>query len=286
MLRPAISIIGAGNVAQALAPELARVGYRIEEIVAREAPDSFRRAQRLARQVRARAAKLDQARLNSVIVLVCVSDDAIFPTARVLARVGRWTGKVVLHCSGARSSDELEALRKAGAAVGSLHPMMTFVAGMQPSMAGIPFAVEGDSAAMRVAHRIARDLGGTVFNISKKAKPLYHAVGSFCSPMIVFTLVTAERVARAAGIPESKIAAVMHPILQRTINNYLQHGPAAAFSGPIQRADLETIRLHLRSLKRVPGAKEVYLALARSGLQSLPVGNKRAVKKAFKRKAK
>ncbi len=195
---------------------------------------------------------------------------------------------MVLHCSGARSSDELAPLRKAGAAVGSLHPMQTFVAGVQPAMRGVPFALEGDPAAVRVARRIARDLGGSVFTISKNAKPLYHAVGSFCSPMIVFTLATAERVARAARIPEQKIAAVMHPILQRTINNYLQHGPAAAFSGPIQRADIETIRLHLRSLARVAGAREVYLALARSGLMSLPVRDRRAVEEllAERKKAK
>jgi predicted short-subunit dehydrogenase-like oxidoreductase (DUF2520 family) len=279
MQRANISIVGAGNVAQALAPELVRAGYRLEEIIARAAPDSVRRAQSLARKVHARVAKLDQSLLESRIVLVCVSDDAILPSARLLARLGGWSGKVVLHCSGARSSEELAPLRKAGAAVGSLHPMMTFVAGVQPSMAGVPFAVEGDPAAVRVARRMALDLGGTVFSIAKEAKPLYHAVGSFCSPMIVFTLVTAERVARAAGIPESKIGAVMHPILQRTINNYLRSGPAAAFSGPIQRADLETIRLHLDALKAVPGAREVYLALARSALPSLPVRDRSAVEK-------
>jgi predicted short-subunit dehydrogenase-like oxidoreductase (DUF2520 family) len=275
---PAITIVGSGNLAQALAPELLRAGYRLDEIVlARSSPNSLRRAHRLARSVRANAVKVDDARFDSQILLVCVSDDAILPTARALAGVGRWKGKVALHCSGARSSDELAPLRKAGAAIGSVHPMMTFVAGVQPSMKDIPFAVEGDAAAVRVARRLARDLGGSVFSIAKQAKPLYHAVGSFCSPMIVFTLVTAERVARAAGIPESQIRAVMHPILRRTINNYLAHGPAAAFSGPIQRGDLETVALHLEALKRVPAAREVYLALARSGLLDLPVRDRRAV---------
>ncbi len=280
---PAITIVGSGNLAQVLAPELLRAGYRIDEIVlARSSPSSLRRAHRLARSVRANAVKVDDARFDSQILLACVSDDAILPTARALAGRGGWKGKVALHCSGARSSDELAPLRKAGAAVGSLHPMMTFVAGVQPSMKDIPFAVQGDAAAVRVARRLARDLGGSVFSIAKPAKPLYHAVGSFCSPMIVFTLVTAERVARAAGIPESQIRAVMHPILRRTINNYLAHGPAAAFSGPIQRGDLETIRLHLRSLNRVPGALDVYRALAHSGLLSLPVAHRRAIEELFK----
>jgi predicted short-subunit dehydrogenase-like oxidoreductase (DUF2520 family) len=147
---------------------------------------------------------------------------------------------------------------------------MTFVPGATPRMDEVPFAVEGDSRAVAMARRIVRDLGAEIFPIKKAAKPLYHALGSFCSPLIVATLVTAERVGRSAGLTSGQTRRVMAPILRQTIKNYAERGAAAAFSGPIKRGDVNTVLRHLRELKRVPGAGEVYRALVKSALMYLP----------------
>jgi predicted short-subunit dehydrogenase-like oxidoreductase (DUF2520 family) len=175
-----------------------------------------------------------------------------------------------LHSSGALSSDVLSPLKRKGASTASLHPMMTFVPGATPRMEEVPFAVEGDSRAVAVARRIVRDLGAESFTIKKTAKPLYHALGSFSSPLIVAALVTAERVGRNAGLSASQTRRVMGPILRQTFKNYEERGAAAAFSGPIKRGDLNTVSRHLKELKRVPGASEVYRALVKSALMDLP----------------
>jgi predicted short-subunit dehydrogenase-like oxidoreductase (DUF2520 family) len=67
----------------------------------------------------------------------------------------------------------------------------------------------------------------------------------------------------------------MAPILRQTIKNYIERGAAAAFSGPIKRGDLSTVLRHLKELKRVPGASEVYRALVKSALMDLPSRNQR-----------
>jgi predicted short-subunit dehydrogenase-like oxidoreductase (DUF2520 family) len=175
-----------------------------------------------------------------------------------------------LHSSGALSSDVLSPLKRKGASTASLHPMMTFVPGATPRMEEVPFAVEGDSRAVAAARRIVRDLGAESFTIKKTAKPLYHALGSFSSPLIVAALVTAERVGRNAGLSASQTRRVMGPILRQTFKNYEERGAAAAFSGPIKRGDLNTVSRHLKELKRVPGASEVYRALVKSALMDLP----------------
>jgi len=277
--RPSITLVGPGNLGRVLGLALHAAGYHIEEIVSRDAPESRKRARALARQVGAHAATYPNARLASDIIWLCASDDAIAPTAAILAKRGNWKGKIALHSSGARSSRELDPLRQRGAAVGSLHPMQTFVRASRATLAGVSFAVEGDPAAVRVGRRIARDLGGSVFTIRPEAKVLYHAIGSFCSPMIIATLATAERIAHAASIPPAAAKRIMHPILRQTIANYLAKGPAAAFSGPINRADINTIRKHLEALRHVPGARQIYLALARSALLSLPIRDRQAVHK-------
>ncbi len=62
----------------------------------------------------------------------------------------------------------------------------------------------------------------------------------------------------------------MTPILRQTMKNYAERGAAAAFSGPIKRGDINTVLRHLKELKRVPGASEVYRALVKSALMDLP----------------
>jgi predicted short-subunit dehydrogenase-like oxidoreductase (DUF2520 family) len=278
-LRPTITLIGPGNLARVLGLSLDAAGYRIDEIVSRPAPESRKRARALARQVGARVATYADAKLAAEIIWLCVSDDAIAPTASALASSSNWEGKIALHSSGARSSRELEPLARRGAAIGSLHPMQTFVRASAATLAGVSFAVEGDATAVRMGRRIARDLGGSVFTIRPEAKVLYHAIGSFCSPMIMATLSTAERIAAFAGISRAATRRIMHPILQQSIANYLAKGPAAAFSGPINRGDVNTIRKHLQALREVPGAREIYLALARSALRTLPVRHRQAVRR-------
>jgi predicted short-subunit dehydrogenase-like oxidoreductase (DUF2520 family) len=277
--RPSITLVGPGNLGRVLGLGLHAAGYTIDEVVSRGAAESRKRGRALARQVGARATRYADARLASDIIWLCVSDDAIAPTASALARRADWKGKIALHSSGARSSRELEPLGRRGAAVGSLHPMQTFVRASPATLAGVSFAVEGNPAAVRIGRRIARDLGGSVFTIRPEAKVLYHAIGSFCSPMIIATLATAERIAGAAGIPPAAAKRIMHPILRQTIANYLAKGPAAAFSGPINRADVNTIRKHLEALREVPEARDIYQALARSALRSLPVRDREPVRR-------
>jgi predicted short-subunit dehydrogenase-like oxidoreductase (DUF2520 family) len=270
-----ITLIGAGNLAQALGPALKAAGYAIDFVAARETASSRRRAAMLARLLEARTQSLDDASPTSDILWICHTDDALAETAKLLARKTGWSGKIVLHSSGALSSDVLSPLKRKGASTASLHPMMTFVPGATPRMEEVPFAVEGDSQAVAVARKIVRDLGAESFPIKKAAKPLYHALGSFSSPLIVAALVTAERVGRGAGLSATQTRRVMAPILRQTMKNYAERGAAAAFSGPIKRGDLNTVLRHLKELKRVPGASEVYRALVRSALMDLPSRNRR-----------
>jgi len=277
--KPTITLIGAGNLAQALGPALKTAGYQIDFVAARETASSRRRAAMLAGTLEARTQSLNDAGPTSDILWICHTDDALAETAKLLARKPGWAGKIVLHSSGALTSDVLSPLKRKGASTASLHPMMTFVPGATPRMEEVPFAVEGDTRAAAVARRIVRDLGAESFAIKKSAKPLYHALGSFSSPLIVAALVTAERVGRGAGLSASQTRRVMAPILRQTFKNYAERGAAAAFSGPIKRGDVNTVLRHLKELKRVPGASEVYRALVKSALMDLPALNRKGLTK-------
>lgn len=277
-----IAIIGAGNLGSALAVSLSHAGYAIDAIVARSSGGSLRRARVLGKKVGAHGLAEPSPSLRAGLVWFCVPDSEIRNAAKALAEQFTWKGRIAFHSSGALTSDELSALRHRGAAVASVHPMMTFVAGSHPSLTGVPFAIEGDRVAVHVARRIVRDLGGDAFAIRKSDKAAYHAWGTFASPLFTALLATTERVATLAGIDRSAAKRRIIPILRQTLENYAARDAGSAFSGPIIRGDAETVMRHLRVLRKNPVAREVYVALAGAALELLPTRNQRALRAALR----
>lgn len=280
--KPSIAIVGPGRLGSALVPALIGAGYTIAEIISRNKAESWRKARSLAKIARARASNLADARLDADLVWFCVPDREIATAAKELLPRASWRRKLAFHSSGALASAELDVLRRGGAAVASVHPLMTFVAGSTPSLAGVPFALEGDAAAVGMARRMVRGLGAAPFLIQKRDKAAYHAWGAFTSPLIIALLATAEQVARAAGLSTRETQRRMLPIVRQTIENYAKLGPAKASSGPLVRGDTEIVRRHLEVLEKIPEAREVYLSLALATLRYLPVGNRKNLRTILK----
>lgn len=271
--KPTMAIVGSGNLARVLALALKAAGHRVTEIVARDPG----RTAALARRTRAHPLALqERPEINADVTWICVTDDAIAEVARILAKSRTdWRGKVLLHTSGAFSSKELAPVRRKGAAVGSAHPMNSFVKTSKPDLRGVPLAIEGDAQAMRAARASAKALSAEVFSISPGAKVLYHTMGAFSSPLLVSLLNVAERIGRQAGLREPR--KVMARILQQTVANFIAKGGEAAFSGPIKRGDVKTVSRHLKALGSVRGARTIYEVLATHAVRGLPGKDKVAM---------
>lgn len=297
--KPSIAIVGAGKLAGFLAVALRAAGFPISAIVGRDSSHSRRRARALARKVGARAVTEDSTAWDAKLLWFCVPDreirGAASDMAGHLAARARATKKrrsqdnvsggvnskvrIAFHSSGALLSRELDPLREAGIAVASVHPLMTFVPGAHPSLRGVPFALEGENAATRVARRIVRDLGGESFSLPASRKAAYHAWATMTSPLLLAFLVTVEEAALAAGFTRDQARCNSLPIMRQTLENYSRLGPARSFSGPLVRGDIETVAKHLALLKKNPGALEVYVALARAALRRLPVKNRNGLRR-------
>jgi predicted short-subunit dehydrogenase-like oxidoreductase (DUF2520 family) len=297
--KPSIAIVGAGSLATFLAAALNDAGFTITEIIARDTPQSRRHARALAARVGARTVTTRSAVLDTTLLWFCVPDREIRGSASALAghlstgaaahKKNRVPSKVqskvpskvrfAFHSSGALLSRELEPLRKAGIAVASVHPLMTFVAGTHPSLTGVPFAMEGDHAATQVARQIIRKLEGESFSLPAARKAAYHAWATLTSPLLLAFLVTLEEAARAAGFTRKDARRKSLPIIRQTLTNYSRLGPAKSFSGPLIRGDAGTVAKHLAALKKHPGPREVYVALARAALRGLPAKNRAGLRR-------
>jgi predicted short-subunit dehydrogenase-like oxidoreductase (DUF2520 family) len=257
--RPSIAIVGIGRLGTALVKRLANSGYDITQVI--------------SRKVRPRVDKV-----NADLIWFCVPDSEI---AQVAARFAdsTWSGRIAFHSSGALTSDVLVPLRRKGAHLASVHPLMTFVSGSVPDLAGVSFAIEGDKTAVRVARSIVHDLGATPARVRKRDKIGYHAFATMVCPLLVSLLAGAERTAALSGISAGEARRRMMPILRQTLANYEKLGPAKAFSGPIVRGDVETIRRHLEKMQGLPTVKRAYAALAQAALEFLPSRNRAGIAK-------
>jgi predicted short-subunit dehydrogenase-like oxidoreductase (DUF2520 family) len=281
--KPSVAIVGAGSLATFLAVALHDAGFTITEIIARDSARSRRHARTLAAKVGAQTVIAHSAALDATLLWFCVPDREIRGAASALAGYlavhQKHRARFAFHSSGALLSRELDPLRKTGAAVASVHPLMTFVPGAHPSLTGVPFAMEGDDAATRAARRIVRELGGESFSLPAARKAAYHAWATLTSPLLLAFLVTLEEAARAAGFTRQDARRKSLPIIRQTLANYSHLGPAQSFSGPLVRGDAETVAKHLAVLKKHPGAREVYVALARAAFRGLPVKNRDGLKR-------
>lgn len=273
MHKPRIAIVGPGRLGTSLAYALHEAGYEISEIVYRPGP-SARAARALAKKLGAQPLLYPEQ--FATVVFLCVGDSHLAAVSQELAN-WPWKGRVAIHTSGAMTSDILTLLRAKGAAVGSMHPMMSFVAGTVTLLKGVSFALEGDAKALRIARRVARDVGGESFVLKKSAKALYHAFGAFASPLLIATLAVGEKLGRKAGLTDGQARQAMRPIVAQTLKNYLEKGTAAAFSGPLIRGDVETVRKHLDALRAAPDVRAAYIALVRCALEALPVKSAGAI---------
>ena len=192
---------------------LSSAGYAIKAIAVRNSRRNTAEARALAKRIGARLVVLGKQPIETDIVWLTVPDDAIAAVAHGIARSQDWRGKIVFHSSGALTSEELAPLRKLGARVASVHPMMTFVRGEAPEMAGVAFAMEGDAQAVRAARSVVEELGANSFVIQKQKKVLYHAFGSFASPLVIALMSSMEQVAIASGIRKENIKPVVVPLL-------------------------------------------------------------------------
>lgn len=151
-----LAIIGAGRVGRALGRRLRELGWKIGAVVTRNEAGA-RKAVRSIGAGHAHAFLTRQVLLAQVI-LITTSDRGVAAVAEELARIGaeELRGKVVLHTSGALNSEILAPVKACGASVGSMHPLQSFSGVGVPPLEGRVFAIEGDTAAVRVARHIAR----------------------------------------------------------------------------------------------------------------------------------
>ncbi|MGB8660509.1 MAG: DUF2520 domain-containing protein [Candidatus Acidiferrum sp.] len=247
-----LAIIGAGRVGRALGRRLREMGWKIGAVVTRNEAG----ARKAVRSIGAGHSHAFVTRrvLAAQVILITTPDRGVVEVAEELARIGaeELRGKIVLHTSGALSSEVLSPVRQCGAAVGSMHPLQSFSGVGIPPLDGRVFAIEGDTAAVRMARQIARGLGAIPVPIEGAKKPLYHAAGALAAGSVLALMEAATRLMTEAGMKRREAVRALLPLTRQVLENFERLGPRAAWTGPLSRKDYGVVAAHTEAMKNLP----------------------------------
>jgi predicted short-subunit dehydrogenase-like oxidoreductase (DUF2520 family) len=250
-------------VGRGLAHRLHRLGWQIGAVVTR----SKATARAAVRKIGAGTAYGVPTRhiLGADVVLIATPDDAVAQVAADLAELGgrEWIGKVVLHTSGALDRRVLAPLADFDAFTGSLHPLQTFSGRAVPELEGVVVAIEGNRAALRVARKIVRALGGIPVRLRGRNKPAYHAAGVLVAGHALALVEAATLILMSIGLTRRQSNRSLLPLMRQMLLNFERLGPRLAWTGPLSRGDYETIARHREALRNMPREfSDAYLALS------------------------
>lgn len=268
-------IVGPGRVGSTLATALHARGWPIAALTGRRVDRCAELAGRLGPDVLCRAP--DALPGPYPVVMLAVTDDAIGQVARLLVSQGVIdAGSVVLHLSGACSSEILEPVTTLGAGAGSMHPLQTFpdpdTGGR--ALPGSHWFLEGTPRARDVAGRMVSLLEGTPHAIATGNKALYHASASIACNFVTTLLDAALEAAQAAGLEREHMMEALYPLVRTALDNALEQGTTASLTGPVSRGDVDTVRRHLDVIVDTDALPELYRVLARRSVRMARAGNK------------
>ncbi len=261
-----IGFIGAGRVGTSLALLLCRQDYRVSAVYSRS-PDSSRK---LAEGIKGCHifADIQGVADNSELVFITTPDDAI---ATIADSVKWQPGQMVVHCSGADSTDILASSRKAGALTGVFHPLQTFASTEQAleNISGSTFAIEALEPLLGNLKKMTYDLGGSWIEIKAEDKAIYHIAAVFTCNYLVTLMKIATDLWQTFGISPLQSAQALLPLVKGTVNNIETIGLLDCLTGPIARGDTGTITKHISALnKKAPHLIATYKELA---LKTIPI---------------
>lgn len=276
---PNTFVVGAGQVAIALAGALRQAGFPVLGLWARQ-PAAARAAAALAGVAAFSPAPPDLL-LEAEVVLIAVKDDAVGEVAERLVGTGLLGERhVLLHCSGSTAADVAFApvLGKVGG-VGTLHPLRAIAHAKdllkgKGALKGTVFGIEGDARGLAAARQITTALGGVALPIEGATMARYHAAAAIASNFAVAVLDAAVELLASAGVERDAALAALVPLAQGAIANAGQHGTAGGLTGPIRRGDAGTVQRHLDAVAHDAELAQLYRVLGRRALALAQAGLK------------
>lgn len=233
-----ISIIGSGNVAWHLAPELENAGHRIIEVYSRNQQNAKKLQNRLYHAELNTG--LDFSNSQSEIFMLCISDDAIEEVAQEIVLPDH---AILIHTSGSQSISMLGYAATKN--IGVFYPLQTFTKSKRISFEDIPILIESENNdTAKVLDKIGKSISKKVLKVRTKDRIAIHIAAVFACNFTNHMFASAENILKNQGFKFD----LLRPLIAETINKSLDIGPKNTQTGPAARGDLKILDKHMAFL--------------------------------------
>lgn len=170
-------------------------------------------------------------------------------------------GKCLVHCSGALSSKVFFDIGKRGARGCSVHP----ICAVSDKLTGYKdlskayFTIEGEN--VDELAELLRSMGNEVERISQENKVKYHSASVYASNLVAGLYDIAAELLQECGLSKEFSVNALKPLFIGNAGNIASNGVVNALTGPVERADVQTIEKHLGALDG--DNKHIYRLLSR-----------------------
>ncbi|MDR1701632.1 MAG: DUF2520 domain-containing protein [Sporomusaceae bacterium] len=251
--KPVIGFVGAGKVGQALGRYFGRSGLTVRGYCSR----SLESAQKAAAVTGTAVLPLEELTAASDILFLTVPDgviEEIWQTVRFLPL----EGKVICHCSGLHSFRILTGIEETGGTGYSLHPLCA-ITGSFDDLAQVYFTLD-HAEEHQAMNTLLAQIKNPVCRIEAAQKAKYHAAAVFCSNLVAGITHAGSRLFLECGLEAEFAQRAWRQLFLGNAQNIERLGPVQALTGPLERADDQTIHLHLEALDEP--AREIYRLLS------------------------
>lgn len=244
-----ISVVGSGNVAEAIALAVAeQEELQLKQIVARNPV----RGRALAEMTDAEwAADVAQA-AEADLYIISVSDRAV---GEVASRLPLRADTIVVHTAGSVEMDVLgERVR------GVFYPFQTFTAGRRVDFQQVPLFVEGcDEPTTVELERVAHLLSHRVYRATSQRRREIHLTGVLaCNFVNALYAMAADRLSEREGLPFD----ILRPLIEQTARKAVEADhPREVQTGPAVRGDKAVTARHCEMLSAYSREEEIYKLL-------------------------
>jgi len=234
-----IAIIGSGNLAWHLAPELENVGQRIVEIYSRNTKNTRSLQKRLYNaEINP---SLDFSDSEAEIFILCISDDAIEEVAQEIALP---ENAIIVHTSGSQPITNLGYA--ATEHIGVFYPLQTFTKSKRVAFEDIPILIEAENShTTKVLKKLGKSISKKVLSVNSKDRMAIHVAAVIACNFTNHLFDAADKILKNQGFDFELIK----PLIAETMNKSLDLGPEISQTGPAARGDMETLDKHMEFLK-------------------------------------
>jgi len=182
---------------------------------------------------------------------LCVNDDSIKQLSVDLSGFLS-SDKLLIHCSGSRSLEEIDDYFENRAVI---WPLQSFGILSKLDWIRIPFFVESSHGATNAIEEFCKKLKWKYYPVDYVRRKRIHLAAVIANNFTNFNLIVADKILHSIDIPLE----VLKPILNEGIENAFLNGPEQSQTGPAKRSDQKVIQFQLKELSGImPEFKEIY----------------------------